>query len=258
MKTLLSTLLSILLLILLSTLVYAEDEDDEKLVSIEEAAEKIVQICPFTRLEDSCLDCHVTPDWTLKEKLPNANRAFPYGPDMDVVENGKTAHLLITGISASEVARFFEYIRWHPEINKCVFEIYSPGGSLFEAWRIVGMMELWKSKSMIIETRVHGFAASAGFIVFVNGTTGHRFVSETAELMWHELIKYELFSAKRPSDVEDESVVMRHLQSTASDYLAERSNLTAEEWNEKTAKKEFWCNGKEAIGFGLSDGLPGK
>ena len=247
MKKLLSTLLSTLLIIGLSTLVFAEDEDDEKLVSI----------CPKTLSEDSCMDCHSIPDWSLIEKLPDANRNFPFGPEM-IIKDTKVAYLFITSISSTSVDKFFEYVRWHPEIEKCVFEIHSPGGSLFEAWRIIGLMELWKSKGMLIETRVHGFAASAGFVLFVNGTKGHRFASATAELMWHELYTFEFFKVNRPSDAEDEAVVLRHLQSTASNYLAKRSNLTAEEWDEKVKKQEFWCNGAEAVKFGLSDGLPGK
>ena len=111
---------------------------------------------------------------------------------------------------------------------------------------------------MVIETRVHGFAASAGFIVFVNGTPGHRFASATSELMWHELYTFEFFKVSRPSDVAEENIVLNHLQTTANDFLAKRSNLTAEEWNEKIHFKEFWCNGAEAVKYGLSDGLPGK
>jgi len=218
--------------------------------------EETVSICPTTKMAESCTDCHSLPDWSLIEKKPNANRAYPYGPVMNIVEDGKVAYLFITNISSSEIADFFEYLRWHPEVERCVFEIHSPGGSLFEAWRIIGLMELWKANGMIIETRCHGFAASAGFVVFVNGSPGFRFASETAELMWHELYTFKFFSVDRPSDVEDEAVVLRHLQTTANDYLAKRSNLTAEEWNKKIHKKEFWCNGKEALDYGLSDGIP--
>ena len=118
-------------------------------------------------------------------------------------------------------------------------------------------MEYWKSHGMIIETRVHGFAASAGFILFVNGTPYHRFASATAELMWHELYTFEFFKVSRPSDVEDDAIILRHLQDTANNFLAERSILTAEQWDEKVFKQEFWCNGKEALEYGLSDGFPG-
>ncbi len=223
---------------------------------LEAIAKEITSICPTTKMAESCFDCHVKPDFSLIEKEANGNSLFPYGPDMTVDPNGKTATVLITGIESKEIDAFFEYLNWHPEIKHAIFEVMSPGGSLMEAWRIVGMMEYHKSRGMVIETRVHGFAASAGFIIFANGSKGHRFASYQAELMWHELGSFKLFSFDTPSTIEDEAVVLRHLQNTLSAYLAERSNLTKEQWDKKVHKKDFWISGKQARKYGLSDGLP--
>lgn len=250
MKT---TLLTILFVLVLAMVGFAENgihKDDESVIKPE------VSVCPKTKMKDSCMDCHVTPDMSLKEKKPDANREFPYQSTMYIKDEGKTAVLFVTNITSSQVDAFFQYVAWHPEINKCVIEIMSPGGSLFEGWRIIGLMDVWKAKGMIIETRCHGFAASAGFIIFVNGTIGHRFASATAELMWHELYTFAMFKVSRPSDTMDEAIVLRHLQDTASTFLADRSKLSAKEWDKKVHKKEFWCNGKQAKEFGLSDGYP--
>lgn len=215
-----------------------------------------VSVCPDTKMKDQCMTCHVYPDMSLKEKKPDANRVFPYGPNMSITDDGKTAVILITDIKSNQVEEFFKYVEWHPEITKCIFEVMSPGGSLFEGWRIVGLMDVWKSRGMIIETRVHGCCMSAGFIIFVNGTPKHRFASATAELMWHELYTFAMFKVSRPSDTMDEAIVLRHLQDTASKFLADRSKLSPKEWDAKVHKKEFWCNGEQAIKFGLSDGYP--
>ncbi len=212
------------------------------------------ELCPETRMKNQCMTCHSYPDMSLKEKATDANRLLP--ADTEIKDEGKTAYLYITAIDSFYVEKFFKYVSWHPEITKCVFEIHSPGGSLFEGWRIVGLMELWKAKGMIIETRCHGFAASAGFVLFVNGSQGHRFASATSELMWHELYTFSVFKVSRPSASMDEAIVLRHLQDTASNYLADRSNMSAEEWDAKVHKKEFWCNGAEAVKYGLSDGEP--
>ena len=220
----------------------------------EEAIQPESSLCPKTKMKDSCKSCHAVPDWTIKEKTPEANLRVPHGPDMEIRDEGKTAYLLITEIESYEVATFFSYVRWHPEIEKCVFEIMSPGGSLFQAWRIVGLMEMWKARGMKIETIVHGMCMSAGFMIYVNGT--EKYASDTAELMWHELMTFAMFKISRPSDTEDEAVILRHLQDTACQYLSERSKLTKEEWHEKVYKKEFWCNGAEAVKYGLSDGAP--
>ena len=242
----------LILCVLFTGFAYAREE----VVSEDEHQCTSKSICPVTLMDDSCLLCHTRPDWSLKEKAIGVNRDFPTGPDMTVDPDGFTATLLITNINSTEVEQFFEYIKWHPEIGHAVFEIMSPGGSLFEAWRIIGMMEYWKSRGLVIETKVYGFAASAGFIIFVNGTHGHRYASETAELMWHELYTFEFFKVNRPSDIEDEAKVLRHLQNTASNFLADRSSLSKDEWDEKVSKKDFWISGKQALKYGLCAGTP--
>lgn len=210
-------------------------------------------ICPKTQRTD-CKTCHVPPDNALKEKDPNASRDLPLFFDMRIIDDGKTAWLLITNIDAGRVEKFFNYVSWHPEITKCVIEINSGGGSLFGAARIVGMMDVQKQRGMLIETRCYGIAASAGFMIFVNGSK--RYASEACQLMWHELITFSMFKISRPADIEDEAVVLRHIQDTMCLYLAKRSKLTKKEWKDLVFKKEFWVNGSQAIKYGLSDGYP--
>jgi len=219
-----------------------------------DAEKPLTSICPKTLMKNDCMNCHAYPDMSLIEKEPDAQRKYPYAADMSTTDDGKTAVIVISNIQSTQIEEFFKYVAWHPEITKCVFEIMSPGGSLFEAWRIVGLMELWKSRGMLIETRCHGFAASAGFIIFINGS--NRLASKTAEFMWHELYTFAMFKVSRPSDTMDEAIVLRHLQDTASRFLSKRSKLSAKQWDEKVHKKEFWCNGEQAIKFGISDGYP--
>jgi len=212
-----------------------------------------VQECPKTKMQEKCLFCHIIPSFELKEKAPDAT--FDY-PNRSIKIIGKVGYYYLTDISSGEVRDFFDYISWH-DINHVIIEIQSPGGSLFEAWRIVGIMDYWKAKGYTVETRVHGYAASAGFLIFANGSKGYRFASETCELMWHELSTFKFFDVAGPADKEDEAKVLRHLQTTANTWLAARSKLTADDWDKRIRKKEFWCNGKQAKDeYGLSDGEP--
>jgi len=234
-------------LIFSSGIGFAESECKEKGIEFK------VQECPKTKMQEKCLFCHITPSFELKEKAPDASLTYPNSSTKII---GKVGYYYLTDISSVEVRAFFDYISWH-DINHVVIEIQSPGGSLFDAWRIVGLMDYWKSKGYVIETRVYGFAASAGFLIFANGSNGHRFASSTCELMWHELTTFKLFDFAGPSDKEDEAKVLRHLQTTANEWLAARSKLTADEWDKRIRKKEFWCNGKQAqTEYGLSDGEP--
>ena len=214
---------------------------------------KKIQECPKTLMQEKCLFCHIVPSFALRETAPDATLTYP---NANTKIMGKVGYYLLTTIDADRVKDFFDYVSWH-DIDHIVIEVQSPGGPLFEAWRIVGMMDYWKSKGYIIETRVYGFAASAGFLIFANGSKNHRFASSTCELMWHELVTFKLFDVAGPSDKEDEGKVLRHLQTTANTWLAARSKLTSDEWDLRIRKKEFWCNGQQAKEeYGLSDGEP--
>jgi len=241
----------ILLMCLIATpLVWAEPTGEcEK----KEAKKEIVQQCPKTLMTESCLACHIIPSFTLKEVAPDATLSYP-NFNMKIIKN--VGYYLLEDINDSQIADFFNYITWHPEVKSVVFEIQSPGGSMFKAWRIVGLMDLYKSRGYVIETRMHGFAASAGFLIFANGSKGHRFATPTGEMMWHELISFKMFDFSGPADKEDEAQVLRHLQDTANNWLVARSNLTKDEWDVKIRKKEFWMNGAQAVEYGIADGVP--
>ena len=52
---------------------------------------------------------------------------------------------------------------------------------------------------------------------------------------------------------------MRHIQDTIQGWVAERCKLTKEELDDRVHKKDFWCNGTEAVNeYGFADKLMGK
>jgi len=208
-------------------------------------------LCPKTLMKDSCLTCHSYPSFVLKEIGPNARYDYPVS-GMKI--SNDAAYYVLGDINAGEVQRVFDYVLWHPVVRKIIIEVHSPGGSLFDAYKIVGMMQHMMLIGYTIETRVYGFAASAGFLVASSGSKGHRFVAPTAELMWHELMSFSLFSIDTPSDSEEKARVLRHLQDTANAWLARVSKMTLGEINDKIRKREFWMNGCQAIEYGFADG----
>ena len=116
-------------------------------------------------------------------------------------------------------------------------------------------MRGWQEQGNIIETRVYGYCASAGFLIFASGTKGNRFVAPQAELMWHELQTFEFFNQSTPSSKEEEARVLRHLQDTANSWLAEVSNLTKQQVDELVKYKELWITGVQAVEYGFADAL---
>jgi len=225
----------------------------------EEVVEAEKSLCPITKMDSLCLTCHIAPSFKLKEVDPTEQyNDIPGGTSGVRILNGKLyPYYKLDYIVSESLKSFFEYISWHPEFEKhVIIEVFSPGGSLLDAWRIVGIMNYWKTKGYVVETRCYGFAASAGFVIFANGSKGFRYASPTAELMWHELWVGEWFKISTPSSSYDEAMVLRHIQDTISEFLSANSNLSKEEWDEKVHKKEYWINGNQALEIGISDGFP--
>ena len=221
--------------------------------SLAQNQKKEAGFCPKTRMVDECLKCHTVPSFKLKEARPDETNEYPIS-DMKVL-NGK-GYLFLRNIDDEYVKKFFDYLEFKG-IKHAVIEIHCPGSGLFAATRIINLMHHWESNGRIVETRVHGFALSGGFMVFIAGTKGYRFVSQYADLMWHEINTIEMFAIKisTPSDKEEEARVLRHLQDVRNTWIAQRGKLTKQELDEKIRKREFWMTGEEAVKYGFADGF---
>jgi ATP-dependent protease ClpP protease subunit len=226
----------------------------ESIPTIEKDKKEVEAFCPKTRISDNklCFSCHVAPDFGLREAKPHRDKDMPW--DTKIID-GKPYYIVDT-VADDNVQDFFNYVYWHPEYRHVVIEVHSPGGGLLDAWKIVGLMDEAKSRGITVETRCYGLAASAGFLIFVNGTMGSRFVNKTAELMHHELWSFRFFDFASPSKKEDEAEVFRHLQDTIHNWLVTRSTktITKEELDEWVRHKDYWMNGAEAIELGFADG----
>jgi len=220
----------------------------------EEEKAKGVQ-CPKTTMETKCFECHVKGDFRVIETAPDAQRVYPVMGMRIIVEAGiEKGYYLLSDILSYEISKYFEYLDNH-KITRAVIEIHSPGGSLFDAQRIVSMIQHWQSKGGKVETRLYGAAFSAGFYIFVAGD--NRLVSGSADLMWHEIQSFSGFGFKvdTPSDKEEAARILRHLQDVRHKYLATRGKLTKEQIDQRVFKKEWWMSGPDAVELGFADGL---
>jgi ATP-dependent protease ClpP protease subunit len=210
------------------------------------------------RNENNCLTCHTYPNMLLKESPPDEWRNYPHS---NMWVYGDVVYFDLGSIndsSADNLRETLYYLDWHPSIKHLVINIYSGGGNLFQAWRIVGYLNRYKAKGYVVETRNYGVVASAAFTIFVAGTKGKRFVSQTSQTMEHELRMYDslldLFTGKTSSDSEEQTRVMKHLQESELRWLASRGKLSTKEIAERIKNKEFWMTGADAIKYGFADG----
>ena len=213
-------------------------------------------ICPKTNIKGdrfTCFECHSVPSMKLIEADPNEGLKLPA---RYTKVRGNALYYNLTSISDMDVENIFDYARTHDNIDKVVFDIFSPGGSVMRAWKIVGLMNQYKDSGGIVETRCFGYAASAGFLILASGSQGHRYAAETAELMWHEIQSFKQWDFSDTSKKEDEAAVLRHFQDVANNWLAKVSLKTKDEIDAEIKHKAWWMSGVTAIEYGFVDGLP--
>lgn len=218
----------------------------------QDETEKIQIIsCPETTMQRDCLKCHVAGDFRVRETAPDADLVYP-NDSVKIIDG--IGHFYLTEIDSKSVKQFFDYLNLHG-IKRAVIEIHSPGGALFDAQRIVGLIRSWQKNGGHVTMKLYGAAFSAGFYVFTAGDV--RLVDEYADLMWHEIQSFEGFGFKvtTPSDKEEAAKILRHLQDVRNAYLATRGKLSKEEIDGKISKKEFWMSGTEAVKLGFATGF---
>jgi ATP-dependent protease ClpP protease subunit len=232
-----------------------------------EDSKEPINVCPvfgLTGAIEDCMECHVTMrdgdgyKFGLKEVPKYAQYDPPLYTSIIDHDGEPAAYFCMRDIDHMNVQKMFVWVFSHPEIKHVVMEIHSPGGSLFDSQRIVGYMDLAKSKGIIVETQCYGFGASAGFYVMVNGSKGYRSIIPSAFLMWHELRVGQLFKISTPSGTEDEAEDLRRLQNNINQKIASVSNMTLEEIDEWIHKRDAWITGKDSIEKGFADKLIGE
>lgn len=235
---------------------WADPSADSDAVSVQQNG-----MCPTTKIVgdvDSCLKCHAMSGnkFVLQEFADDAYLDYPVD---DLKIEGTTARLVLKSILSDEVAEAIQYIEKH-NVNKLILEIHSPGGIVGEAWRIQGYLHEWKSKGNIVETRGYGMCASAGFMVLISGSKGHRLVTPHAMIMWHEIgvTGMQMNQHATPTDKEDEAATLRHMQESANRYISDVSGVGVEIIRQNIKYKTWWMTGREAVEFGFADGLLGE
>lgn len=227
--------------------------------AVEVEKEKPITWCPTTLISDNnmCFVCHVVSGgkFVLKATPPDAHIDYPL--DAKIINYGtkqQVGYYFLNAISPGSVQKMLWFFNEYG-LGHIVIEIHCYGGGLFDAWRIKGLFDEWKAGGGIIETRVYGGAMSAGFMVFCAGSKGHRFVSETAEFMWHEAQIGQWFELTSASKEEEKARIYRHLEDNGNAWLATRGKMSKKEIDEKIAFKEFWFTGREAVELGFADGF---
>ena len=130
------------------------------------------------------------------------------------------------------------------------FYINSPGGVVTSGMVIYDTMRMMKSP---VSTICMGLAASMGSILLSGGVKGKRFIYPHGEVMIHQP-SLGGYIRGVSADLEIQAVQTKKVKEIGAKILAQNCGKTAEQVM-KDFDRDYWMDAKEAIEYGIVDGI---
>ena len=130
------------------------------------------------------------------------------------------------------------------------FYINSPGGVVTSGMVMYDTMKMIKSP---ISTICMGLAASMGSILLSGGVKGKRFIYPHGEVMIHQPSLGGHIQGVS-ADLEIQAIQTRKVKDISAKILAENCGKTVEQIM-KDFDRDYWMDAKEAIEYGIVDGI---
>ena len=152
--------------------------------------------------------------------------------------------------SAKEVVSKFLLLDADKPGEEIKFYINSPGGVVTSGMVMYDTMRMMKSP---VSTICMGLAASMGSILLSGGVKGKRFIYPHGEVMIHQP---SLGGSMRgvSADLEIQAVQTKKVKEIGAKILAQNCGKTMEQVM-KDFDRDYWMDAKEAIEYGIVDGI---
>ena len=152
--------------------------------------------------------------------------------------------------SAWDVTERLLYLEANAPGEEIIFYLNSPGGSITAGMAIYDTMQLISSPIKVIVT---GMAASMGSILLCGAAKGQRLLYPHSRILIHQpLITGRMIAVAVDINIQAEE--MEKLREELNKILAETSGQPLEKIQTDT-DRDFYLNAKEAIEYGLADGI---
>ncbi len=132
------------------------------------------------------------------------------------------------------------------------FYINSPGGVVTSGMVIYDAMQMITSP---VTTICMGLAASMGSILLSGGTKGKRLIWPNGRVMIHQPSLGGMYG--QATDIEITAAEIQKIKEISADILAKNCNKTYEQVL-KDFDRDHWMNAKEAVEYGIVDGIADK
>ena len=152
--------------------------------------------------------------------------------------------------SAKEIVSKFLLLEADKPGEEIKFYINSPGGVVTSGMVMYDTMRMMKSP---VSTICMGLAASMGSILLSGGVKGRRFIYPHGEVMIHQP---SLGGSMRgvSADLEIQAVQTKKIKEIGAKILAQNCGKTMEQIM-KDFDRDYWMDAKEAIEYGIVDGI---
>ena len=152
--------------------------------------------------------------------------------------------------SAKEVVSKFLLLDADKPGEEIKFYINSPGGVVTSGMVMYDTMRMMKSP---VSTICMGLAASMGSILLSGGVKGRRFIYPHGEVMIHQP---SLGGSMRgvSADLEIQAVQTKKIKEIGAKILAQNCGKTMEQIM-KDFDRDYWMDAKEAMEYGIVDGI---
>ncbi|TAL44449.1 MAG: ATP-dependent Clp protease proteolytic subunit [Chitinophagaceae bacterium] len=152
--------------------------------------------------------------------------------------------------SAKELVSKFLLLDADKPGEEIKFYINSPGGVVTSGMVMYDTMKMLKSP---VSTICMGLAASMGSILLSGGVKGKRFIYPHGEVMIHQpSIGGHIQGVS--ADLEIQAIQTRKVKEIGAKILAANCGKTMEQIM-KDFDRDYWMNAKEAIEYGIVDGI---
>lgn len=152
--------------------------------------------------------------------------------------------------SAKEVVSKFLLLEADKPGEEIKFYINSPGGVVTSGMVMYDTMRMIKSP---VSTICMGLAASMGSILLSGGVKGKRFIYPHGEVMIHQP-SLGGYIRGVSADLEIQAVQTKKVKEIGAKILAQNCGKTMEQIM-KDFDRDYWMDAKEAIEYGIVDGI---
>jgi ATP-dependent Clp protease, protease subunit len=155
--------------------------------------------------------------------------------------------------SARETVSKFLLLEADKPGEEIKFYINSPGGVVTSGMVMYDTMRMMKSP---VSTICMGLAASMGSILLSGGVKGKRFIYPHGEVMIHQP-SLGGYIRGVSADLEIQAIQTRKVKEIGAKILAQNCGKTMEQVM-KDFDRDYWMDAKEAIEYGIVDGIVDK